>query len=200
VDAELRDDAHARILASIAEGFDDEAAILDGVIELLSDDLDDDAAAELRAAAPAIYREAAAVHARAQAAWPAVTDCDRLDAAFDDLDRRGVVARHHWWCCQNCGHRAMPDERARAVADGRAARGYTFYHVQDTERAAEGGGLLLAYGAFDDPAAAGAIAAEVVDVLRAHGLAPSWSGSPAQRILLPMQWQRRARPVGWTER
>ncbi len=31
-----------------------------------------------------------------EADWPERTDCDRLDAAFGELDRAGIIARQHW--------------------------------------------------------------------------------------------------------
>lgn len=126
----------------------------------------------------------------AQASWPAVTDNDRLDAAFAALEARGIVARQDFTCCQSCGHGEIWDE-----VDGRAsglppARGYTFYHQQDTESGVAGEGLMLAYGAVDEGAEE-RIGHEVVAALREHGLAPQWDGSTGRRIGLPLTWQRR---------
>jgi hypothetical protein len=198
---ELHDEAYGRMLGKLAEGFDDEDTIIASVVEMLSDDdLDEEAAAELAEQAPDIYRAAAFEHEREKITWPVVTDCDRLDAAFDELNQRGILARHHWWCCQTCGHGAMPEERDRTLSEGRPARGYAFYHVQDTESAAESNGIYLAYGAFADEAeAAVAVAQEVVDVLRAHQLAPTWDGTAATRVRVELDWKRRARPARWTE-
>jgi len=36
----------------------------------------------------------------AQREWPSVTDCDRLDRAFADLNGRGIVARQNFACCK----------------------------------------------------------------------------------------------------
>jgi hypothetical protein len=201
VKAELRAEAFSRMLASLAEGFEEEDHIIDGTVEMMADDdLDDYAAAELAEAGPGIYREALAEHERDKATWPGQTDCDRLDAAFDELNARGILARHHWWCCQTCGRAAMPEERARAIALGRPARGYAFYHVQDTEAAADGRGIYLAYSSFEDrPKAEVAIAEEVVALLRAYDFVPEWDGKASSRVHVPMKWQRRARPARWTE-
>lgn len=188
--------------AALDEGFDDEATTLASSVERVCDgeDLDEPAAAELRDAAPVIFREVLDEHRREMATWPAVTDCDRLDAAFDELDERGVLARHHWWCCQTCGHAAMPEEYERVVGKGRPARGYVFYHVQDTESAVSGHGMYLAYGAFSrDDGAEAAVGRDIVDALRRHGLDPSWDGCVTSRILLPLEWRRRRPPKRWTE-
>jgi hypothetical protein len=125
-----------------------------------------------------------------QAGWPAVTDCDRLDLAFDELERRGIVARHHFSCCMNCGSKEIWGEVADAEEAGMQARGYAFYHEQDTAGAAEEGGLLLAYGASEDGAAA-AVGHEIAAVLHAQGLATEWDGSPETRIGVTMDWKRR---------
>lgn len=198
---ELRADVMERMAEALREGFDEDERILENVVEQVSEDhLDDLAAAELRDAAPALLREAKAAREREKATWPPVTDCDRLDAAFDELNQRGILARHHWWCCQTCGHAAMPDEHDRAVGEGKEARGYAFYHVQDTESAVNGGGMYLAYGAFSNQDGAEvAVGNDIVDALRRSGLDPSWDGSVTSRILVPLTWQRRARPARWTE-
>ena len=86
----------------------------------------------------------------------------------------------------------MGDEIAQAEAAGRLARGYTFYHVQNTESAVEGYGLHLSYGATEPgDAAAETVAGEVVAALAAHGLKPRWNGSVRQCVFVPLDWKRR---------
>jgi hypothetical protein len=71
-------------------------------------------------------------------------------------------------------------------------RGYAFYHEQDTESAAGGGGLYLNYGSCDEGTeAAVAIGHEIVAALKAKGLDPDWNGSLEKRIGLPLDWKRR---------
>jgi hypothetical protein len=80
----------------------------------------------------------------------------------------------------------------QAEKAGRPSRGYTFFHVQDTEHAVGGESLYLSYGAAEnDQAASVAIGHEVVAALARHGLTPAWNGKPAHRIALPLTWQRR---------
>jgi hypothetical protein len=139
--------------------------------------------------ASAYLDDALAMLAVDQKDWPEVTDCDRLDKAFADLESRGIVARQDFSCCQNCGHRDIIEEL------GPGARGYTFYHSQDTESAIEAGVLWLAVGAVGD-AENGAleIAAEVVAALRAQGLTVESDGTGEERITVPLTWQRRLPP------
>jgi hypothetical protein len=110
-----------------------------------------------------------AAHLGEQASWPTVTDSDRLTMAFRDLDMAGIVAREMFACCQNCGHAEIRDEWKA----GEKPRGYVFYHQQDAEAGAEGQGVYLAYGGFDQAV----VAAEVVEALRGRGLDAVWSGS-----------------------
>src|SRR5262245_38512337 len=51
---------------------------------------------ELEPAVRRITDELIAEHLREQATWPAVTDYDRLDAAFAELDASGILARQNY--------------------------------------------------------------------------------------------------------
>jgi hypothetical protein len=146
----------------------------------------------LQAAATALAEAALAAHGADQESWPETTDCDRLSAAFSALAGAGIVARQHFSCCSNCGATEIHDEMDQAAKDGTQVRGYTFFHMQDTEHAVEGEPLFLSYGAADsDKEAAVAIGHEVVAALREQGLDPAWNGRHANRIGLPLVWQRR---------
>lgn len=109
--------------------------------------------------------------------WPEVTDCDRLTAAFRDLDVAGITAREHFSCCHSCG--------VREIAEEGVGRGYVFYHFQDVRRAAEGGGLHLSFTPDRG------IGEEVAAALRGHGLEVFWDGDPDRRIEVPLSWRRR---------
>lgn len=125
--------------------------------------------------------------------WPAVTDCDRLDAAFAELQASGLLAEQNYWCCGTCATSDMGArlKQARKAGD-EVPRGYTYYHEQDTESAVCGGGLYLAYGAeARGKEATLGIAHEIVEKLERHGFAPDWDGSVNRRIFVPIDWKRR---------
>jgi len=124
-------------------------------------------------------------HVAAQADW-GVTDCDRLTAAFAELDAGGIVAREHFACCQNCG---VSEIWAEADPDD---RGYVFFHMQDTESAGDGV-LYLAYGSRSNLAAETvAVGHDVVKVLQARGFRTNWDGSEGTRIqITDLEWQKR---------
>jgi hypothetical protein len=182
---ELRD----LIETDVAAGFME----LDGVVEHAVEALEDDAdPVQLRAAASRMGELTFASHLRAQVNWPAVTDCDRLDSAFYELERRGIVARHNFSCCLDCGSSEIWGEVEQAREQGHEIHGCTFYHEQDTERAVHGGGLHLAFQSTEQgDEAAARVGNQIVEVLRAHGLECEWDGSALLRIHVLMDWKRR---------
>jgi len=188
--AEDFDELHDFIKVQVAAGYSPLAEIVDESMDVFADTTADPVS--LRAAATAVAEQALAAHRDDQAGWPLTTDCDRLDAAFAELDKTGIVARQHFTCCGTCGAHEIHDEMSLAAQSGLPARGFTFFHIQDTEHAVGGESLYLSYGAVDqDKVAAVAIGHEVVDILSRHGLHPAWNGKHAHRIALPLVWQRR---------
>jgi hypothetical protein len=177
-----------RIKGCVAAGYDDRQSIIDQVSDYVADEFDDGA---LLARVPELVDQAIAAQVASQKSWPRTTDCDLLDAAFAKLEISGIVARQNFTCCQTCGFAEIGDELDQAKAAGVIVRGLTFFHQQDTERAAEGGSIYLSYAATEDGAESVDIAREVVSVLSAHGLKPNWDGTTAQRIEVPLKWQRR---------
>jgi hypothetical protein len=146
----------------------------------------------LRRLAPRLLREALAEQAEFQRSWPSRTDCDRLDAAFAALEADGVIARQNFSCCGTCGSGEIWDEIEEAQKEGRPARGYAFFHMQDTESAVEGYGLCLNYGACEEgEAAAVAVGRDIVAALTAQGLQTDWDGSHAKRIGVSLDWKKR---------
>jgi hypothetical protein len=170
------------------EGFDDPGRIIESAVEMVEADLDDD---ELRAHAERLTAESLEEHQRRQSEWAGPTDCDRLDQAFAALEEQGIIARQNFSCCQNCGHAEIGEEIANAEAEGRKVQGYTFYHMQDTEGACEGGFLYLAYGSNGNRAQIVRIGRRIARALEQAGLTVEWDGSAAQRIGVQLHWRRR---------
>jgi hypothetical protein len=189
--AEDFDDLHDFIKVQVAVGYATIGEIVEEAVQVFAADTTADANA-LRGAALAVADRALSAHVADQANWPDTTDCDRLDTAFAELDRTGIVARQHFSCCGTCGAHEIHDEMDQAEKAGTPPRGYTFFHVQDTEHAVGGDLLYLSYGAVNrDKTASVAVGREVVAVLGRHGLSPAWNGKHAHRIALPLTWQRR---------
>ena len=160
----------------------------DEVDSMIDDILEDDAdEAMLRAAVVSEFNKKTA----AEASWPDTTDCDRLDQAFAKLNSRGIIALHNAGYTMSDGLGDVSevlDERGRAGING-----YCFYHAQDLERAVEGGGLMIAFGAFDDDKLKKTKIGHLVkDVLHESGFTVEWNGDPESRLNLPeIDWKRR---------
>lgn len=196
-DAELRSQLHEYIAERVAVGFDDLDDIVEGALDGFGQEADEELVARL---AEQLAREEMDRHAVAAAAWPAVTDCDRLDAAFDELDAAGIVARQYFTCCNSCGLAEIGGEVPEEDRD--KVRGFAFYHRQDAGHAALHGKLYLSYGAFydegetaADPAVMATVGEQVAAALRQQGLAVHWDGDIGTRVLVPLTWQRRHTPA-----
>lgn len=173
----------------IAAGFQSRDEILQSAEDCFEHDLPD---GEARGLAEEMLPELFAEHEAAQADWPDRTDCDRLDAAFAALEQGGIISRQNFSCCGTCGTGEIWDEIDAVKEAGGATRGYTFYHMQDTESAAQGSGLYLNYGACEEGEdAALGVASEIVAELERQGLTTNWNGSWNQRIGVTLDWKRR---------
>lgn len=173
----------------VAAGYETPEEIMQAAEDYLADDLDP---RQIQLASGPMLQRALAAHAEDEATWPILTDCDKLDAAFAALERKGVIARQNFSCCGNCGSTEIWGEIDAARDAGDPAHGYAFFHMQDTERAADGDGLYLNYGAVDEgEAAALAVGHEIVGELEAKGLQTDWNGSWDQRIAVSLDWKRR---------
>lgn len=158
-------------------------------VELLQDDY---GRRHLIPLATSVLREELEAHKLAQAGWSDLTDCERLDAAFDRLEQSGIVSRQHYSCCGTCGAGEIWDELQDQLAQGRSMRGYVFYHEQDTESAVDNALLYLSYGsAQETPEASVAIGREIIAELERHGLSTHWSEDLEHRIGVDVTWQRR---------
>lgn len=182
-------DLRACIAREIRAGYVPDAEIADLAIVLLADECDE---AVLRFHADRLVAELLAVHRREQETWPPVTDCDRLDRAFAELEAAGIVSRQNFSCCGTCGAAEIDMEMDEAASSGRQVRGYAFFHEQDTAAAMECGRLFLSYGAIEEGEnAAVAVGHEVAAALRRNGLRVDWDGRWEHRIAVPIDWKRR---------
>lgn len=137
---------------------------------------------------------AIAAHEADKQTWPAVTDCDRLDAAFTSLRTFGIIALHNAGLTQSDGYSDFQEALAEAPDKSRI-EGYCFYSWQDLELAVAGDGLYLAFGPTnprEEVARGPAVGNIVASALRDAGLEVDWDGSFGTRIHLPrIDWKRR---------
>lgn len=91
------------------------------VQQIIDDILEDDADEEMlrSAVAPEFVRKSVE-----ELTWPEMTDCDRLDRAFNSLNENGIIALHNAGYTMSDGHEDVGHvlhERER-----RCVRGYCF--------------------------------------------------------------------------
>lgn len=124
-------------------------------------------------------------------AAPSDGDNARLDRAFAELERRGIVARQAiGWTWREGLEMVLAEEVPAARRAGLDVRGYAFFHEYVIESAIADRALEIGVGArAGDPAESAAIGREVVEVLKSAGLPASWSGDRADPIVVePFTW------------
>ncbi len=131
----------------------------------------------------------------AESQWPDLTDCDRLDRAFEALGAAGIVAVHN----AELDECLEAFDRRGGVAAG--LRGVVHYAVQDLERVYREQVLWLSFAGVDGKSEqAVAVAKEAQRVLEEHGLHTLWSGAASERMRIePMRWQRRGISSRWRQ-
>ncbi|WP_117215189.1 DUF6891 domain-containing protein [Allorhizocola rhizosphaerae] len=180
----MTEDLREYVRLQVAIGYDDGHVIAEDTIESFEDEYSGE---DLPGTVAALVEQEWMTHLLSQPPHTQITDCDRLDAAFADLEDAGVVARQHFACCQSCGNAEISAE----IADTPGAHGYVYFHMQDTESAADGGSLYLCYGSAGPDVDPVAVGHQVVETLRRHGLRTAWNGEHSQRIAVNLRWQRR---------
>jgi hypothetical protein len=182
-------DLRSYISRRVREGFDSPERITEDTLDYAHDEHGRD---DLDEEVERLTAEVLAEHRQTQAGWDAVTDCDRLDAAFAALEERGIVARQNFTCCSNCGHSEIWGEIRQADVE-REVKGYVFYHMQDTESVAEYGDMYLKYGAVEEGEdAAVKVGRTITCELKKAGLTVGWNGKSNTAIhVTGLDWKRR---------
>lgn len=179
------------IRLEVAGGFMPLDRIVSRALSILAREYDID---ELRPHAQEALEECVAEHMRQEKTWPAFTDCDRLDAAFADLEAQGIVCRQNFSCCGTCASGEILDEIEAERARGREIVGCAHYDVQGTEGAVRGHGVWLSYGSvLEGERASVDIGHQVVRAIQARGLKARWNGRLSDRIHVRLDWKRRLR-------
>jgi hypothetical protein len=188
---EVREFVH-KMVARGDRSFD---AVLEEAVEYFLEADENSDTSHVEKVCNAEIEKAFAEHLQRQETWPEVTDCDRLDAAFEALNDGGIVAMHDFTCCQNCGLAEIGAEIGTAKEAGVDVVGFAFYHSQDTDAAAAGHGIYLTYGHVDGGEVNGvAVGRVIVTALEEAGLKIVWDGTMGKRINVPLIWQRRIAP------
>lgn len=132
-----------------------------------------------------------AEHRETQRTW-SITDCDRMDWAFAELNAAGIVARQDYTCCPTCAEGAIRQEVQAWMNEGVPVRGTAFYSQLETWYAVDKGVLDI----YFDSAAGGAgsrvaIGREIVDTLARRGLVVTPDRTRKSAIGVEIHWKRR---------
>ena len=129
----------------------------------------------------------------AEQAWPPVTDCDRLDRAFETLQRQGIIALHRAGFTQSDGLEEVEDDYHEAGGEASGYAGHCFYTEQDQEGALDGSGMCIGFGHLTGDDAKGVEVGHLVRAaLEREGLTVEWDGTIARRLFVKgFRWQRR---------
>lgn len=92
------------------------------------------------------------------------TNNSLLNKAFKELRKLGYFARQNFWCCQNCGWYAVPEEKKNKAV---------FYHAQDNEDRMKGNPFYIAWDGDGN---------EICRVFNECGITTEWNGEPGTRI------------------
>lgn len=193
-------DLEDRARLAVRGGYDRPDGIVEGLVELVEYDPETEAIValdrgEVVEAVRQMVDSALREHAVAESSFPPTTDCDRLTAAFKELDSRGIVAREDVGYTQSDLRDEMWALLEAARSEGRDARGWVAFHRQDVERVVDSGQLYISFAALsDDDEGFRTIGAEVAGGLAEAGLTVAWNGDPNRRVeLTGVRWQKRRR-------
>ncbi|MFC6147152.1 DUF6891 domain-containing protein [Corynebacterium nasicanis] len=191
-DEETREFLEDHFWSLLVRGESDAAAYLDAVEDEAPDVDEDEAAA---------YVDSLIAWRRAQLADLGARPTSRLTEAFAELATIGVIAREDFSCCGTCGHAEIGEELD--VQPG--ARGFVYYHEQDTERLVADRATYIGYGVFlgaylseeewealseaeqsatYERLTVALMRDEVIPLLRRHGIGVEWNEELSTRILL----------------
>lgn len=199
----IEKDLRAFLVQKLAEGFDDEVQIMDqasalfvrgegGTPSSLAFRTGTEyAEEEVRLLAERIIPELLDRYRRLERQWDEATDCDRLDRAFDELNRQGILAQQNLPCCNTCARVEIVNQMEAEISSGATVVGYAFYHAQDTELAPHGE-LFLSYGSHpESPEQTLRVGRETVQAFERAGLKAAWSNKPDDRIAVTLVWRKR---------
>ncbi|MFZ6875773.1 DUF6891 domain-containing protein [Undibacterium sp. Di27W] len=174
------------IHAWVWSGFYDANRVNEMLDDILEEDVDE---TDMRALINREFSE----KRKQERKWPDTTDCDKLDAAFNELNSKLIIAIQNAGYTTSDGHEDVSEIHSKMPPG--TYRGYCFYHGQDVERAVVGGGIFLAFGDMNNTEEGKLELAELIKtILQSHGLFVEWDGDINKRISIPrMIWQRKLR-------
>lgn len=119
--------------------------------------------------------------------WPSETDADRIERAFAALEKKNILTRMNFTCCNTCGGSELWGEWQDED------KGYAFFHEQSMETAINDGKLYINFDSFirSEPRKV-EVGRTIVRLLKQAGLSVKWDKDPNKKIVVePVRWLRR---------
>lgn len=185
-----------RVALEVKGGFANQREILELISDVMKYDyeLKGDDLKEMRKKLKDIIADLLEQHKKEQATWPEVTDCDRLDAAFAELEEQGILTAQNAGYTQSDGFDDISEKYFRLTKkQQKDSIGFVFFHGQDLERVLESKKLLLAFGAGKGDAKSDVKVGKIIQkVLMAHSFKVKWNGKSDTRLeISKFTWQKR---------
>lgn len=133
-------------------------------------------------------------HQKDQVKFPELTDCDKLELAFADLEQQGILTAQNAGYTQSDGFEDINERYYRlSKKEQKAYVGFVFFHGQDLERVLEGGPLLFAFGSGKGDKRLDVKAGKLIQkVLESQGFKVKWNGKSDTRLeISKFKWQKR---------
>ena len=146
---------------------------------------------DFRPGAKRLLRAAITAQRAVEERWPAVTDCDRLDAAIVVLEKAGIFTRLTF-CYHPSGIAEIRPRLTQMCGEIRKVRGYAHCHIYETDPFFFDGTLYFDFGSIPrSRKAAIGVGREIASAIRAQGLDVAWSGNVKKCIAVALDWKRR---------
>jgi hypothetical protein len=129
----------------------------------------------------------------AEATWPNVTDCDRLDLVFTEIENQNILVLENAGYTLSDGRSDVTEAWYSLGAEDSDIVGYCYYHGQDLDGVMASGNLYLAFGDILGTDEKGLeVGRMIVREFRALGFTVEWDESINTRILIKrIKWQKR---------
>ena len=107
----------------------------------------------------------------------------KLNQAFKEIRKEGILARQNFSCCQGCGSYDLVEAAEQQEKNGKKkVLGYVFYHRQDNEKFLETGKVHLAFTSLHKDLSTKQLGLMIVAILLKNGICLNWDYTSNTRI------------------
>ena len=127
--------------------------------------------------------------------WGEVTDNDRLDAAFAQFNKEGILSSQNCGKTLSDGHYQLTQAAKKAYKRRKIVyEGICFYHEQDLNNAVFCGQLALRWAMSEETpseSTATAFVMKLLRILKDNGVSASWNNNLNASLHVTLKWRQR---------